>query len=154
MRGYAINFIPGWDCHGLPIEVKALSSQQIGTMSAPDIRAAAKRFALSAMKQQRTDFIRWGIMGDWQNSYLTLQPTFEDNQLGVFWNMYQRNLIYRGLRPVLWSPSSQTALAEAEVEYDEQHISPSLYALFEVKTHTHTQQRQQEQQDGDIHTQS
>ncbi|MFM6074614.1 MAG: class I tRNA ligase family protein, partial [Dolichospermum sp.] len=87
---------------------------------------------LKTVDEQRESFKRYGIWGDWENPYLTLQPEYEAAPIGVFGEMFLKGYIYRGLKPVHWSPSSKTALAEAELEYPEGHVSRSIYAAFPV----------------------
>ncbi len=137
LRGRRVRFVPGWDCHGLPIELKVLQTM------APDARAAltplklrakAKAFALKAVDAQRTQFQRYGVWGDWEAPYLTLQPEYEAAQVGVFGQMFLNGHIYRGKKPVNWSPSSRTALAEAELEYPEGHVSRAVYVRMPVQS--------------------
>uniref|UniRef100_A0A8C3MZE0 Isoleucine--tRNA ligase, mitochondrial n=1 Tax=Geospiza parvula TaxID=87175 RepID=A0A8C3MZE0_GEOPR len=131
MRGYKVHYVPGWDCHGLPIELKALSEVKgAENLSPMEIRQRARAFAEGAIEKQKSAFIRWGIMADWANCYLTFDPKYEANQLRVFYKMYDKGLIYRDYKPVFWSPSTKTALAEAELEYNEQHVSRSVYMKF------------------------
>nr|XP_009931161.1 PREDICTED: isoleucine--tRNA ligase, mitochondrial [Opisthocomus hoazin] len=131
MRGYKVHYVPGWDCHGLPIELKALSEVK-GTenLSPMEIRHKAREFAERAIEKQKSAFIRWGIMADWANCYCTFDPKYEANQLRVFYKMYDKGFIYQDYKPVFWSPSAKTALAEAELEYNEQHVSRSVYMKF------------------------
>jgi len=133
MRGRKARYVPGWDCHGLPIEIKVLqqmSDQERENLTALDIRAKAKAFALQTIQDQSEGFQRYGVWGDWGNPYMTLTPEYEAAQLGVFGQMFLKGYIYRALKPVHWSPSSRTALAEAELEYPEGHTSPSIYVAF------------------------
>ncbi|RLW06854.1 hypothetical protein DV515_00004007 [Chloebia gouldiae] len=131
MRGYKVHYVPGWDCHGLPIELKALSEVKgAENLSPMEIRQRARAFAERAIEKQKSAFIRWGVMADWANCYLTFDPKYEANQLRVFHKMYDKGLIYRDYKPVFWSPSTKTALAEAELEYNEQHVSRSVYVKF------------------------
>ncbi len=134
LRGHKVHYIPGWDCHGLPIEMKAIhqGDDSSSKMSPTEIRRLAREFAEETIQRQRKDFERWGIMGDWDNYYTTMHPLFEARQLEVFLSMYRNGHIYRGARPVYWSPSSRTALAEAELEYPEAHTSKSIYIIFPV----------------------
>ncbi|XP_060102467.1 isoleucine--tRNA ligase, mitochondrial [Heteronotia binoei] len=131
MRGYTVHYVPGWDCHGLPIELKALSEFE-GTqhLSAMEIRQRAKEFAQKVIEKQKSAFIRWGIMADWENSYYTFDKKYETKQLSIFHQMYDKGYIYQDYKPVFWSPSTNTALAEAELEYNPQHISHSVYVRF------------------------
>eukprot|EP01091_Cochliopodium_minus_P017313 TRINITY_DN6749_c0_g1_i1.p1 TRINITY_DN6749_c0_g1~~TRINITY_DN6749_c0_g1_i1.p1 ORF type:complete len:1037 (+),score=308.71 TRINITY_DN6749_c0_g1_i1:382-3111(+) len=132
MRGYRVVYIPGWDCHGLPIELKALKESS-NNKSAKSIREQAKKVAEREMNYQRESFKSWAILGDWENPYLTMDPEYEYCQLEVFQKLFNQGLIYRGVKPVFWSPSSKTALAEAELEYNEEHVSKSIYVKFPIK---------------------
>jgi isoleucyl-tRNA synthetase len=135
LQGRKVRYIPGWDCHGLPIELKVLQSmksserQQLTPLT---LRAKAAEFALKTVDEQRESFKRYGVWGDWDNPYLTLTPEYEAAQIGVFGEMVTKGHIYRGRKPVHWSPSSRTALAEAELEYPEGHVSPSIYTAFQL----------------------
>eukprot|EP01129_Flabellula_baltica_P006989 TRINITY_DN2671_c0_g1_i2.p1 TRINITY_DN2671_c0_g1~~TRINITY_DN2671_c0_g1_i2.p1 ORF type:complete len:821 (+),score=168.68 TRINITY_DN2671_c0_g1_i2:60-2465(+) len=134
-RGFKTSYIPGWDCHGLPIELKALEilkekGKKIGPLS---IRTAAKKFAAQQIEIQKKGFRRYGIMGDWENPYKTMSKEYETHQIDVFYEMVKKGMIYRGVKPVYWSPSSKTALAESELEYNEAHESFSAYIGFPVK---------------------
>lgn len=135
LRGYKVRYVPGWDCHGLPIELKvlqAMNSKERENLTSITLRQKARDFALSTQAEQAEGFKRFGIWGDWEHPYLTLTPEYEAAQIGVFGQMALKGYIYRGLKPVHWSPSSQTALAEAELEYPEGHTSRSVYAAFPV----------------------
>ena len=133
LKGRKVRYVPGWDCHGLPIELKVLQDMKPAErqgLTQLEIRRKAKEFALKTVDGQRNSFKRYGVWGDWDNPYLTLKPEYEAAQIGVFGQMVLKGYIYRGLKPVHWSPSSKTALAEAELEYPEGHTSPSIYAAF------------------------
>ncbi|UUO16938.1 isoleucine--tRNA ligase [Dolichospermum heterosporum] len=135
LQGRKIRYVPGWDCHGLPIELKVLQNMKQAerqNLTPLQLRQKAKEFALKTVDEQRESFKRYGIWGDWENPYLTLKPEYEAAQIGVFGEMFLKGYIYRGLKPVHWSPSSKTALAEAELEYPEGHVSRSIYAAFPV----------------------
>ena len=135
LQGRKVRYIPGWDCHGLPIELKVLQAmppEERQQLTPLKLRRKARDFALKTVKQQFKGFARYGVWADWQHSYLTLMPEYEAAQIGVFGEMVLKGYIYRGLKPVHWSPSSQTALAEAELEYPEGHTSRSLYAVFPI----------------------
>ncbi|HLP89697.1 MAG TPA: isoleucine--tRNA ligase [Nostocaceae cyanobacterium] len=135
LRGRKVRYVPGWDCHGLPIELKVLQNLKAAerqNLTPLQLRQKAKEFALNAVDEQRAGFKRFGVWGDWENPYLTLKPEYEAAQIGVFGEMYLKGYIYRGLKPVHWSPSSKTALAEAELEYPEGHVSRSIYVAFPV----------------------
>lgn len=135
LQGHKVHYVPGWDCHGLPIELKvlqSLSSEQREGLTPLKLRYKARDFALKTQKKQAEGFQRYGIWGDWENPYLTLHPEYEAAQIEVFGQMAFKGYIYRGLKPVHWSPSSQTALAEAELEYPEGHTSPSIYVSFPI----------------------
>jgi isoleucyl-tRNA synthetase len=133
LQGKRARFVPGWDCHGLPIELKVLqglSSSERAELTPISLRQKAHAYALEQVEGQKAGFRRWGIWADWDQPYLTLQKDYEAAQIGVFGAMVLAGHIYRGLKPVHWSPSSRTALAEAELEYPDGHTSPSLYVAF------------------------
>ncbi|MCY6493758.1 isoleucine--tRNA ligase [Leptolyngbya sp. GGD] len=135
LKGRKVRYVPGWDCHGLPIELKVLQTlkpDERRALTTIELRHKARDFALATVEQQSKSFQRYGVWGDWEHPYLTLKPEYEAAQIGVFGQMVLKGYIYRGLKPVHWSPSSKTALAEAELEYPEGHTSRSLYAAFEV----------------------
>lgn len=135
LNGKQVHFVPGWDCHGLPIELKVLQtmkSKERQGLTPISLREKAADFAKETVEKQSESFQRYGVMGDFENPYLTLQPEFEAAQIGVFGQMFKKGHIYRGRKPVHWSPSSKTALAEAELEYPEGHVSKSIYVGFEV----------------------
>jgi isoleucyl-tRNA synthetase len=129
-----VSYVPGWDCHGLPIEVKALQAQKkdAAQTSPVTIRKAARELATRTIEDQKRGFKEWAVMGDWDNAYKTMERGFEIRQLEVFKSMFEKGLIYRQNKPVHWSPSSRTALAEAELEYDEGHKSLAAYVRFPV----------------------
>ncbi|MEH2175422.1 isoleucine--tRNA ligase [Nostoc sp.] len=135
LQGRKVRYVPGWDCHGLPIELKVLQNMKSAerqNLTSLQLRQKAKEFGLATVNDQRQNFKRYGIWGDWEHPYLTLKPEYEAAQIGVFGQMFLKGYIYRGLKPVHWSPSSKTALAEAELEYPEGHVSRSIYAAFAV----------------------
>jgi isoleucyl-tRNA synthetase len=135
LQGRKARFVPGWDCHGLPIELKVLQSlknSERAELTPLSLRRKAHAYALEQVEGQKQGFRRWGIWADWDQPYLTLQKSYEAAQIGVFGAMVLAGHIYRGLKPVHWSPSSRTALAEAELEYPDGHTSPSVFAAFPV----------------------
>jgi len=135
MNGKRVRYVPGWDCHGLPIELKVLQSMDAEARKALTpikLRYKAKAFAMKTVASQREQFKRYGIWADWDEPYMTLLPEYEAAQLEVFGKMFLNGHIYRGKKPVHWSPSSMTALAEAELEYPEGHVSQSIYVQFPV----------------------
>ncbi|CAL9157011.1 unnamed protein product [Musa hybrid cultivar] len=135
LLNYKVNFVPGWDCHGLPIELKVLQSLDEDTrreLKPLKLRQKAAKFAKDTVNIQMKSFKRFGVWADWDRPYLTLSPEYEAAQIEVFGQMALRGYIYRGRKPVHWSPSSCTALAEAELEYPEGHISRSIYATFKI----------------------
>ncbi|QWQ38925.1 isoleucine--tRNA ligase [Gemella sp. zg-570] len=136
MNGYLSNFVPGWDTHGLPIE-QVLVNNGVDRKSMPayKFRNKCKDYALKQIDKQRVDFKKLGVIGDWDNPYVTLDPKFEAEQIRVFGKMVSKGYIYKGLKPIYWSPSSESALAEAEIEYKE-HTSPSIYVGFELISDT------------------
>jgi isoleucyl-tRNA synthetase len=135
LRGRKARYIPGWDCHGLPIELKVLQAmkpEERRNLTPIELRQRAKTWALEQVDLQRQSFRRYGVWGDWDQPYLTLTPDYEAAQIDVFGQMVLKGYIYRGLKSIHWSPSSRTALAEAELEYPEGHTSRSIYVAFPV----------------------
>ncbi len=133
MRGRKVDFVPGWDCHGLPIELKVLQSldkERRAALTPLKLRKKAAAYARKQVSNQMAGFRRWGIWADWEHPYLTLEKDYEAAQIHVFGQMVLKGHIYRGLKPVHWSPSSRTALAEAELEYPDGHTSDSIYVAF------------------------
>ena len=132
MNGFVSNYVPGWDTHGLPIEqVLVNNGVDRKSMPANKFRNKCKDYALKQVDKQRADFKKLGVLGDWDNPYLTLDPKFEAEQIRVFGKMVDKGYIYKGLKPIYWSPSSESALAEAEIEYHD-HTSPSIYVAFDL----------------------
>lgn len=131
-QGKKVSYIPGWDCHGLPIEIKALQAQKKDAtqIDAVSVREAARELATRTVEEQKQGFKEWAVMGDWDNTYKTMERDFEIRQLEVFKIMFEKGLIYRQFKPVYWSPSSRTALAEAELEYDEGHKSLAAFVRY------------------------
>ncbi|KAM9777966.1 isoleucine--tRNA ligase, mitochondrial [Neosynchiropus ocellatus] len=130
LRGRQVHYVPGWDCHGLPIELKALGELGPQDLSPLQIRQRARKFAEGAIARQKAAFQRWGVMADWDNCYYTYDGSYEAAQLKVFQEMHSKSLIYQDYKPVFWSPSTRTALAEAELEYNPEHASRAIYATF------------------------
>ncbi|KFY41452.1 hypothetical protein V494_02999 [Pseudogymnoascus sp. VKM F-4513 (FW-928)] len=139
-QGRRVQFVPGWDCHGLPIEIKALEQVRAKSedgevnLDPIGIRRAARNLARKTVKEQKKGFREWGIMADWENPWVTMDKDFELKQLEVFLEMTRQGLIFRRYKPVYWSPSSKSALAEAELEYNESHESITAYIKFQVVT--------------------
>ncbi|HEP1502486.1 TPA: isoleucine--tRNA ligase [Streptococcus pyogenes] len=133
MSGFQAPYVPGWDTHGLPIE-QVLAKQGIKRkeMDLADYLEMCRQYALSQVDKQRDDFKRLGVSADWENPYVTLDPQFEADQIRVFGAMAEKGYIYRGAKPVYWSWSSESALAEAEIEYHDID-STSLYYANKVK---------------------
>lgn len=133
MTGFHAPYVPGWDTHGLPIE-QALVNTGVKRQdhSLAEFRKMCEDYALGQIDSQRTQFKRIGVRGDWGNPYITLKPAYEARQIQVFGEMAKKGYIYKGLKPVFWSPSSESALAEAEIEYKDKK-SPSIYVSFPVK---------------------
>ena len=134
MQGYDSSYVPGWDTHGLPIEHQIIKTKKIKRHETDvlEFRRMCRDYALKYVAIQREQFKRLGIGGDWDNPYLTLSPTFEARQIEVFGEMARKGYIYKGLKPVFWCPSCETALAEAEIEYNDRR-SPSIYVKFPIK---------------------
>uniref|UniRef100_A0A8C9ZMF1 Isoleucine--tRNA ligase, mitochondrial n=1 Tax=Sander lucioperca TaxID=283035 RepID=A0A8C9ZMF1_SANLU len=134
LRGRQVHYIPGWDCHGLPIELKALGEMGTSDLGPLQIRQKAREFAEGAIARQKAAFQRWGLMADWDKCYYTYDGAYEAAQLRVFQEMHSKGFIYQDYKPVFWSPSSRTALAEAELEYNPEHVSRAIYATFPLST--------------------
>ncbi|MBR2473991.1 MAG: isoleucine--tRNA ligase [Clostridia bacterium] len=133
MTGYRAPYVPGWDCHGLPAESAIIKQTKLdrGSMSVSDFRNKCKDFVLSYVNIQREGFKRLGVIGDWDRPYLTLAPEFEARQIEVFGEMAKKGYIYKGMKPVYWCAYDETALAEAEIEYNDDPCD-SIYVKFEV----------------------
>ena len=133
MCGFYSPYIPGWDTHGLPIENKILSEMKLNhtNISIIELRKKAAQYALEQIEIQKSQFQKLQLFTDFKKIYKTLDKSYEIEQLKLFYSLYQKGLIYKGLKPVYWSPTSQSALAEAEVEYQEHH-SPSIFVKFKV----------------------
>ncbi|MCA1041116.1 isoleucine--tRNA ligase [Bacillus infantis] len=133
MSGFNAPYVPGWDTHGLPIE-QALTNKGVKRkeMTVVEFRKLCEDYAYEQIDSQRSQFKRLGVRGDWENPYITLQPQYEAQQIKVFGDMAKKGYIYKGKKPVYWSPSSESALAEAEIEYQDKR-SPSIYVGFKVK---------------------
>ena len=134
LRGFSAPYVPGWDCHGLPIEFKVSQEMRQAGDAAADaatIRRACDAYARKFIDLQRVQFKRLGILGDWNNPYLTLHKEYEADELRLFADLVEKGLVYRGKKPVYWSIPCRTALAEAEVEYKD-HVSQSSYVKFPV----------------------
>lgn len=129
-----MNYIPGWDCHGLPIELKALSKAHANEtkLTALEIRTAARNLASKTVCKQLKSFQSYGVMGDWGQKWTTMDAAYELRQLRLFQKMVKKGLIYLKFKPVYWSPSSQTALAEAELEYKDDHVSHAAWIKFPI----------------------
>src|SRR5579872_6324076 len=134
LRGFSAPYIPGWDCHGLPIEHKVVQEMRKAGDTAADpatIRRACDAYARKYIDIQREQFKRLGVLGDWENPYLTLNKEYEADELRLFADIVAHGFVYRGKKPVYWCIPCRTALAEAEVEYAN-HVSPSIYVKFPV----------------------
>ena len=134
LRGMRAPYVPGWDCHGLPIEAKVtqeLRASGRGDADAATVRAACDAYARKYVGLQREQFRRLGVLGDWDRPYLTLEPGYEASELGLFADLVEKGFVYRGKKPVYWSVPFRTALAEAEVEYAE-HVSQSVHVKFRL----------------------
>lgn len=137
LRGYRVPYVPGWDCHGLPIEFKVVQELRRGhgtealELDPLAIRRACAAYALKYVGIQRDQFRRLGVLGTWDEPYVTLDPGYESEELRLFADLVERGFVYRGKKPVYWSIPCRTALAEAEVEYRDR-VSPSVYVKFPV----------------------
>ncbi|MEO7299861.1 MAG: isoleucine--tRNA ligase, partial [Verrucomicrobiota bacterium] len=134
LRGFNAPYVPGWDCHGLPIEFKVSQEMRKAGDTSADaatIRKACETYARKFIDLQRGQFKRLGILGDWENPYLTLNKEYEADELRLFADIVEKGFVYRGKKPVYWSIPCRTALAEAEVEYHD-HVSQSVFVKFPV----------------------
>ena len=133
MAGFDAPYVPGWDCHGLPIEIKV--DEQLGRkkleMDPVAVRRACREYAQKYLDLQRSQFIRMGIFGRWAEPYSTMDPVYEARIAETFFHFFENGFVYKGLKPVSWCIHDRTALAEAEVEY-EQHTSPSVYVRYKL----------------------
>ncbi|MFC0524063.1 isoleucine--tRNA ligase [Pontibacillus salicampi] len=134
MAGFHAPYIPGWDTHGLPIEQTLTKKKKVNRkkMTVAEFRERCAQYAMQQVDNQRTQFKQLGVRGDWENPYITLNKEYEAAQIEVFGEMANKGYIYKGKKPVYWSPSSESALAEAEIEYHDKR-SPSIYVGFNVK---------------------
>ncbi|MCC2678278.1 MAG: hypothetical protein K0R29_854 [Pseudobdellovibrio sp.] len=134
MKGHYAPFVPGWDCHGLPIEHKVMKdlSEKKLVKSDQEILALCREEASKWVKHQREQFKRLGVIADWENPYLTMSKDYEAEEIREFARAFKRGVIYQGVKPVYWNWTLKTALADAEVEYHD-HKSPSIFVKFEVK---------------------
>ncbi len=138
MSGFLSPFVPGWDCHGLPIETQLIKEQKLKRFDTDrkdfilEFRRRCKEYALKYVDVQRREFIRLGVFGEWLNPYLTLNPVYEAKIVEIFGILAEQGYVYRGLKPIHWCPNCETALAEAEIEYEDEK-SPSIYVKFNVQ---------------------
>jgi isoleucyl-tRNA synthetase len=133
LAGFDAPYIPGWDTHGLPIEHAIVTKKKVDRRSVdiPTFRELCKDYALSFVERQKAQFERLGVRGDWENPYITLKPEYEAEQIRLFGDMVAKGHVYRGKKSIYWSPSSESALAEAEIEYHDKR-SASIYVAFPV----------------------
>jgi isoleucyl-tRNA synthetase len=133
MSGFHAPYVPGWDTHGLPIETALTKKGKVDRkkLTVAEFRQKCEEYALEQVERQKEQFKRLGVRGDWDNPYVTLTHDFEAQQIKVFGDMAKKGYIYKGKKPVYWSPSSESALAEAEIEYHDKR-SPSIYVAFDV----------------------
>ncbi|MEJ6578984.1 MAG: isoleucine--tRNA ligase [Akkermansiaceae bacterium] len=131
MAGFETPFIPGWDCHGLPIEFKVMQGDDARDVEPAEIRRRCEDFARGWIDTQRESFKRLGVFGDWENPYLTLDPGYEANIIRTFASLIEKGCVYQSKKPVQWSYGAKTALAEAEVEYQDKK-STAVFVKFEV----------------------
>ncbi|WP_221564129.1 isoleucine--tRNA ligase [Alkalihalobacillus sp. TS-13] len=134
MNGFNAPYVPGWDTHGLPIETALAKKKKVDRKkhTIAEFRKMCAEYALEQVELQKAQFKRLGVRGDWNNPYITLNKEYEAEQIKVFGEMANRGLIYKGKKPVYWSPSSESAFAEAEIEYRDKR-SPSIYVGFKIK---------------------
>ena len=131
MAGFRAPYVPGWDCHGLPIEYKVVKESR--GLSPLEVRRKSEAFARKFVDIQREQFKRLGVFGDWEHPYLTLDPKYEAEILRAFAIFVDKGLVYESLKPVFWSTGAQTALAEAEVEYQDREDT-AVYVKFPIVT--------------------
>lgn len=131
-QGRRVDYIPGWDCHGLPIELKALGNAKDAKLSPLETRRVARNLASNTIVKQMKSFRSYGVMGGWDQKWTTMDTAYEMRQLRLFQKMVKKGLIYLKFKPVYWSPSSETALAEAELEYNDDHISHAAWIRFPI----------------------
>ena len=134
MRGYYTPYIPGWDNHGMPIESAIIKEQKLNhkAMSVADFRSACEAYANKYIDRQREGFKRLGVIGDWEHPYSTMNKGFEAEEVRIFGKMYLNGHIYKGLKPVYWCPKDETALAEAEIEYQDDPCT-TVYVKFPME---------------------
>ncbi|MEG1658252.1 MAG: isoleucine--tRNA ligase [Oscillibacter sp.] len=134
MRGYYTPYIPGWDNHGMPIESAIIKKNKLNrkAMSVPEFRSACHDFAQHYIDVQMKGFQRMGVIADWEHPYKTMDPGFEAEEVRVFGEMFKKGYIYKGLKPVYWCPKDETALAEAEIEYQDDPCT-TVYVKFPMK---------------------
>lgn len=147
LSGFQVDYVPGWDCHGLPIELNAIkslkkNSSKKASKSQPEIslnkstpleiRKFASDYAKSCIQTQMDSFKKMNLLADWTKIYRTIDTNFMCKELDLFYSLYENKLIYRDYMPVYWSVSSQTALAEFELEYNQEHKSNALYVAYEL----------------------
>ena len=133
MCGFSTPYVPGWDCHGLPIEHKVAKEikENKRELTIAELRSECANFSKSFIEKQRKQFVRLGILADWENEYKTLNPAYEASILEIFAQFVENNQVYLGKKPVYWSIPCKTALAEAEIEY-KPHTSPSIFVKFQA----------------------
>ena len=131
MAGFRAPYVPGWDCHGLPIEYKVVKESR--GLSPLEVRQKSEAFARKFVDIQREQFKRLGVFGDWEHPYLTMDPRYEAEILRAFAVFVEKGLVYESMKPVFWSTGAQTALAEAEVEYQDREDT-AVYVKFPIAT--------------------
>ena len=134
MLGYYTPYVPGWDNHGMPIESAIIKKNKLNhkAMPVPEFRNACQEFAENYIQRQMAGFKRLGVVGDWEHPYRTMDKHFEAQEVKVFGKMFEKGYIYKGLKPVYWCPKDETALAEAEIEYQDDPCT-SVYVKFQLK---------------------
>lgn len=131
MRGYRAPYVPGWDTHGLPIELRVLKDENLdqNDLNPVELRRRCRAYAEKYLDVQRGEFMRLGVLGDWFRPYVTYEASYEAAQIGAFADMVEKGLVYKGHKPVFWCIDCQTALAAAEIEYEDE-VSPSIYVAY------------------------
>uniref|UniRef100_A0AC34RQM2 Isoleucine--tRNA ligase n=1 Tax=Panagrolaimus sp. JU765 TaxID=591449 RepID=A0AC34RQM2_9BILA len=132
MTQHRVNFRPGWDCHGLPIELKIVKKNDETVTDPLQIRSEARKVAFDSYQAQANAFKRWGVTAGWQKPYFTMDADYVASELAIFADLYEKGFVFRSYKPIYWSPSSKTALAESELEYNEKHKSLATFFRFQI----------------------
>lgn len=132
MPKHRVNFQPGWDCHGLPIELKIVKKNDETIIDPLRIRLEARKVAFESYQAQLNAFKRWGVTAGWEKPYFTMDADYVASEIAIFADLYEKGFVFRSYKPIYWSPSSKTALAESELEYNEKHKSIAAFFRFQI----------------------